>query len=189
MRIAKTAQIDCLVILSTRFYIYKVLFRRIICYHIQESAYCVKTYLKWKKHISYLVLISLFVSVFTICSICQERPAQDESDHLTANWDCGYISDIISRPGGWSRLVQIIKNKAEPWLLFSAAQRSAQLRLTQGRILWLRATHAIWAARRARHEKKCASHKLDVDIPRVLKIKPVTFLLSLRSGTIFCTTS
>lgn len=85
------------------------------------------------------------------------------------------IVDIL-RPGGLEHgaqsLVQIIKNKAEPWLLFSAARLGlGRARLTQARILWLRATHAIWAARRAGHEKKCASHKLDVDIPRVLKIK------------------
>lgn len=81
------------------------------------------------------------------------------------------IVDIL-RPGGAQSLVQIIKNKAEPWLLFSAARLGlGRARLTQARILWLRATHAIWAARRAGHEKKCASHKLDVDIPRVLKIK------------------
>ena len=86
-----------------------------IRYRIQS--YCVWTYLKWTKHIRCLALISLFVSLFTICSICQERPAQDESDHLTATWDCGYI--------GAGEAVQIIKNKAEPWLLFSAARLRA----------------------------------------------------------------
>ena len=122
MRTAKTAWIDCSVILSTRFYMQSYysesyIFRRTICYHIQE------TYLKWKIHISYLALISLFVSIFTICSICQERPGTgwEWSPHrklgLWIYWD----------QAGAQSLVQIIKNKAEPWLLFSAARlRAAQ---------------------------------------------------------------
>ena len=81
------------------------------------------------------------------------------------------IVDIL-RPGWSSELgADYQKQSRALVIVFRCKARLGWARLTQARILWLRATHAIWAARRAGHEKKCASHKLDVDIPRVLKIK------------------
>ena len=67
--------------------------------------------------------------------------------------------------------MQIMKNKAEPWLLFSATPGLGAGLPHSGQDSLVARDSRNLGSQAARHEKKCASHKLDVDIPRVLKIK------------------
>ena len=91
-------------------------------------------------------------------------PAQDESDHLTAAWE------ILDHRALSCSGADYEKQSRALVIVFRHTRLGAGLPHSGQDSLVARDSRNL-GSQAARHEKKCASHKLDVDIPRVLKIK------------------